>query len=140
MTAKKIVSLSFLLLANVVILVHSVVFHHHDHLTPVVLCVISQEHHCDGTTEHHCHDTENTNKCCIIENCSLNAPFTKANSCKLIKPVFNNFDFIINNIPANQITQIADLKGLPFRQKPYLPLFYSEFISQSMGLRAPPDC
>jgi len=142
MSIKKAISLSFLLLANVVMLAHLVVFHHHDNQITATSCAAYQEHYCSENTEqHHCHDTKNTGKCCVNENCPLSTPFTKADDFKQIKPVFNNFDFIIINIfPTYQITQITDLVGLPFRQKPYLPLFYSEFISQSMGLRAPPAC
>ena len=140
MRIKKVISLSFLLLANVIMLAHPVVFHHHHDQMPVTECAANQEHHCDKNTEQHCHhENKSTHKCCIIENCHLDTtPFTKANSPKQIKPTFNNFVFIANTFPIYQIIQAADLEGLSFREKPYLPLFCSEFISQSMGLRAPP--
>jgi hypothetical protein len=108
------------------------VFHHHDSQISVVLCAENQEHHC--------HDTENTNNCCAIENCFLNNLFTKADDFKIIKPILNNFDIITNDFPVYLISQITDLNGLPFRQKPYIFLFYTDFVSQSAGLRAPPVC
>ena len=132
MSIKKAISLSFLLFANVVILAHSVIFHHHDSQIP-----------CNENTEQHhcCDDTGHTGKCCDSKNCLLDTPFTRNNDSNQLLPVFNNFDFVIINIvPANQIIQITDLTGLPLRQRPYPLLFYSGFISQSMGLRAPPVC
>ena len=132
MRVKKVISLSFLLLANVVMLAHSVIFHHHDNPMSVVLC--AEDH------EHHCPDTETPSKCCTFQNCLLGAPYTKADDFKPIKQGFDNFEFIVIISSSNRITPITDLTGLPFRQKPYLPLFYSEFVSQSMGLRAPPAC
>jgi len=129
---KKVISLSFLLLANVVMLAHSVIFHHHDDLIPVVVCNVNHENHCS--------DAENPSKCCIVQNCLLCAPYTKADDFKQIKPVLDNFEFIADIFSANQITQITDLAALPFRQKPYLLPFYSEFVAQSIGLRASPVC
>ena len=141
MTIKKVVSLSFLLLANTAIVAHSVVCHHHDNPMSVAMCAANQQHRCDENAEHqHRHDSGNTNQCCVFDNCLLNIPFTKAAGYKQIKPTFNNVVSIISNFPVYRITQITDLAGLPFRQKPYLQLFYPEFISQSMGLRAPPGC
>ncbi len=142
MGIKKVISLLFLLLANVVILAHSVVFHHHDNPIPVTLCVADQEHHCDENAEqnHCCHDTESAGNCCDSKSCLLNTPFTTNDNIRALSAV-NNFDFVIIHLfSVNQIVQITDLTGLPFRQKPYSLPFYSEFISQSKGLRAPPVC
>ena len=141
MNIKKVISLSFLLLANISMLAHAVAFHHHDRQLPAVICTENQKHHCDENTEpHNCPDTEHSGKCCTIENCLLSSPFTKADGFELTKSIANNFDIIINNIPVYQTVQIINLVGLPFRQNPYVPLFYSEFIAQSIGLRAPPAC
>ena len=123
------------------ILAHAVVFHHHDNQMSVVLCAENQKHHCDENTEpHNCPDTEHAQKCCTIENCLLSNPFTKADGFELTKSIVNNFDFIINNSAVYQAVQITNLAGLPFRQNPYLPLFYVDFVAQSIGLRAPPAC
>ena len=141
MTVKKVISFSFLLLANIIILVHPVVFHHHDHSIIDTVCVADQEHHCDDAAKHHhSHNTENAGNCCVVKNCLLNTPFTNVDSFKQIKPAYDNLILIVNYFSADQVTPITDLAGLPFRQKPYLLLFYPEFISQSIGLRAPPFC
>ena len=140
MSIKKAISLSFLLFANMVILAHSVVFHCHSDQLLSVVCSASQGHYCDGTAhEHHSHEA--TNKCCTIENCQLdNLFYTEADGLKQIKPVFDTIDFCIIIFSAEQTFSTNDLTGLSFRQKPYIPLLYSEYFSQSFGLRAPPIC
>ena len=143
LSVKKVISLSFLLFANAIILVHSVVFHHHDSQQFAVICAENQKHDCNEHTKQkkHCdHENHSKNSCCVIENCLLSNLFTKTDRFKLTKPIVSNFDIIINNIPVYKTVQITDLAGLPFRQNPFVPLFYSEFISQSIGLRAPPVC
>ena len=139
---KKTISLSFLLLANMIILAHSVVFHHHDSRLHIVLCDANQVHECDRRSEQHnnCPASKDKNKCCAIENCLLSVFITKDDGFKQTEPVVNNLDIILNAILACQTINITDLSGLPFWQKPYLPLFYSTFVSQSSGLRAPPAC
>ena len=141
MSIKKAISLSFLFLVNIAILAHSVVYHHHNDQIFSVLCTANQGHHCDGTAhEHHSHDTESPSKCCAFENCLLNTLYTKADDFKLTKSIFEESNFDINTFIVNQTIQIADLSGLPFRQNPDLLLLYSEYLSQSIGLRAPPTC
>ena len=89
MSLKKTVSISFLLFVNMVVLAHSVIFHHHESQQPAVFCNENQEHYCDEDTgRHECPGTENAHKCCTIENCFLDNPFTKADVLKLTKPVF----------------------------------------------------
>ena len=141
MTTKKVLAFSFLLIANISILAHTVLFHHHENPVSVDVCAESYKHCCsDNNKEKQNHSAEHTNKCCVFDNCILNNPFTITDNYKQIKPEFNSF-FTVKNIGAfDGITQITKLDGLPFRQKPYLLLFYTEFISQSMGLRAPPVC
>ena len=141
MKIKKTISLLFLFLVNMIILAHSVVYHHHNDQMFVVLCTVNQGHHCDGTAHnHHGEDAENTNRCCASEDCQLNTLYTKADDFKLTKPIFEESNFDINTLIVNQTIQIADLTGLPFRQNPDLLLLYSEYLSQSIGLRAPPTC
>jgi len=141
MDIKRTISVSFLLFANMVILAHSVVFHHHDCQLFAVIC--AENHNCNENAKqkNHCdHENHAKNSCCVFENCLLSKPFTKADDFKLTKPIINNFDIFFIYTPANQTIIITDLTGLPFRQRPYLLLFYSDFISQPIGLRAPPAC
>ena len=141
MNIKKAISLLFLLFANAAILVHIVEFHHHDSQLSAVMCAENKKHHCaENTEQHKCPDSENAHKCCIIENCLLSNSITKTDDFKLTEPIVNNSYIIINNIPACQTLQITDWAGLSFQQNPYVLLFYSEFVSLSIGLRAPPVC
>ena len=141
MSVKKTISVSFLLFVNIIMLTHSAVCHHDDQ-TIVAVCSANQEHDCAQHSEHsnNCHDTEDSHTCCVIKNCLLSDFFTQTNTVRFSKPIFNTIDIIINDIPAYQTIQITDLAGLPFQQKPYIPLFYTDFVAQSIGLRAPPAC
>jgi hypothetical protein len=146
MGIKRVISLSAHLFVSMVLLAHLFVCHHHDHdhdnQTLVAACATNQEHDCNHDTEQHkdCPDANDVHKCCVVDNCILNDLFAPTNIVKLPKKFFNSFDFFTSNISDNQTIQVADLSGLPFRQKPFIPLFYTEFISQSIGLRAPPIC
>ena len=148
MRFKKTISLSFLLFANIILLVHTVLFHHHDSQISAAFCAESQKYQCVANA-HKCHCTESghtcpgagsAHKCCTIDNCLLNDFITKVNGFKLSEPFFNKIDIIIHNTATCPTLRIADLTGLPFLQKPYLPHIYDAFISQSSGLRAPPAC
>ena len=159
MDVKKAISLSFLIIANAAILMHIVMFHHHNSALAAAFCVANQTHCCTENTQHHCTgnaDRNNTcpsdenahndpcnkcaNNCCTIENCLLNAFITKIDGFKLTEPAANSLNIFIHTIPTFLTHHINDLAGLPFRQKPYIPLFYTTFVSQSPGLRAPPVC
>ena len=148
MNFKKAISISFLLFANIAILVHVVLFHHHESQLSAAICAENLTHQCsESTHKYPANDNANNypvneraHKCCTIDNCILNDVISKAGGYKLSEPVFNNINVIVNNNPACHSFLITYLTGLPFRQKPYQPFFYDDFISQSLGLRAPPAC
>jgi len=143
MNIKRVISLSILLLANVIMLAQPVVryIQNYNNQAPVVACSTNQKRNCSKHTEQQsCSNTTHEKKGCDTEKCLLRNLFSQENSIKLPKPIFNDFDFTISDILACRITPITDLTGLPFRQKPYIPLFYADFVSQSIGLRAPPVC
>jgi len=109
--------------------------------TPVAVCSENQKRNCcKHTEEQNNPNTTHEKKGCDIKKCLLRNLFSQENSIKLPKPILNDFDFIISDILACRIIPITDFAGLPFRQKPYIPLFYADFVSQSIGLRAPPAC
>jgi len=129
MNVKKTIALSILLFANVIMLVHAVVPHHHHDGMLFLSSFIQHENipqHCNYT---HCHDG--------IEDCALVNDYTRFDNDG---QTFQLHDFNSTLFLVYSITQIENNADLPFRQKPYLPLFYSEFISQSLNLRAPPVC
>ena len=146
MSIKKAISLSFLLLANTIILAHAIVAHHHNGIF-VVLEATHHEHDCNA---YHPDDAQPVHSCndpfCHgdIDNCTLSMFYTSIGDDR---PVIRTCDFDFNVLPCflilisgYSIPQIFDDIGLPFRQKPYLLFCNTEHISQSPGLRAPPVC
>lgn len=142
MDIRKIIALSILLLANVMMLAKPVVHYLScldSHTTS--LCVAKQTCCCKKYTGQHApSDKKDTPKGCDTEKCFLRNLFVQYNSTKLPMPAFNNSDFFISNISIYPTTQLTDSSSIPFGLKPYIPLFYADFISQSSGLRAPPAC
>ena len=145
---KKAIALSFLLLANTVILVHAIICHHHHDTIPVTLVAGHHKHDCNSYNHHH-HDAQSVDRCnnypnCHerIEECSLVTIYVRLNDDKQVSQLLN-FDFdqlpyILVPFSDYSIPQIYNDAGLPFRQKPYLLSYHTEYISQSLGLRAPP--
>ena len=121
---KKTIAISFLLFANMIILAHTVVFHHHfDDIQSVERCNHS---HCHGSAE----------------SCSLTTLYFRLDENK---PIIQSHNFEFNLLPCvltlfsdYSILPIANDIGLPFRQKPYLLFYPTEFIARSIGRRAPP--
>jgi len=122
----KIIALLFFMIANASIMVHAVICHHHfDDIQPVTQC-----------NQIPCHGN--------VGGCSLASIYV--NPCKC-NQTFLQHDFDINLLPFflfpfsdNPIFQIVDDAVLPIKQKPYLIFYHTEYIFQSLGLRAPPAC
>lgn len=146
---RKVVALTFLLLANIIILAHAVVPHHHHNQVPVALNVAHHEHDSDAIYDHHHHDDTapaehngNSHGHGGIEECLLEKAFIRIGNDN---QAFQSLDFdllpcIISLFSGYSTPKIADDVGLPFRQKPYLLSYHTEYISVSLGLRAPPIC
>jgi len=126
----KITALLFFMLASVSILAHNVIFHHHlDDIQHIVQC-----------NHTHCHGN--------IEDCSLAHIYVKPYVYnQTFLPHNYDFEYDFEPLPCfftlfsgYSIPQIAEDIGLSFRQKPYLISYHSKYISQSLGLRAPPAC
>lgn len=144
---KKGISIGFLLLANIVLLAHAFIPHHHHE--GVVVAIF--DNHCAENSDNHDHDHDwnhgdnphkHENKS-ASEQCALNEVYTRAdNSSKVVSPI--NWDcgetllFILPGIIDK--LGLADEVGLPFRQKPYIESYHVIFSSNSLGLRAPPVC
>ena len=128
---RKTTVLSFLFLANIILLIHAVVPHHHHEDTGI--CFTNSH-----TREHE--ENSYPEKCCIIDNnytlaenkiktsCHMH---TKCNCGQLLSEPILTTLYIHDFVNDTQIH---------FQQNPYVPLFYSEFVSLSIGLRAPPVC
>ena len=126
---KRAISLSFLLIANVILLAHTVVPHHHHENVSI----------CFSQTTHHEHEgNPSSEKCCVIDNDYTPAENKLKTACHIhIKCNCGQILFALVSNSLN-IQDFADDTIIHFRQNPYIPLFYSKFISQSIGLRAPP--
>jgi hypothetical protein len=146
---KRALGISFLLLANVITLVHSVVPHHHHNGIPVAFAITHHEHS-DIEHDHHLHDTAqpvkqegDSHKHTIAEECLLQTVYVKINhgerAFRLMDNGFDPFFCLFVLYATYSIPEITDY-GLPFWQKPYLISYLTEYISQSLGLRAPPVC
>lgn len=134
---KKTIALAFLMIANAIILVHTVIPHHLHNCIPIAF-VTSQYHH-DNQPVGHCND-HNCNG--NFEDCALTKIYVKFDNDRQ-KVQLHSFDFDL--LPCVFILfsdystpPTADNVGLSFRQKPYLISYHTEYISQSLGLRAPP--
>ncbi|MCL1849867.1 MAG: hypothetical protein FWF70_00400 [Bacteroidetes bacterium] len=136
---KKVVYYTALWVANILLLVHIALPHHHHGETKICFfnscCKDSEEEH-----HHEQDEVPSSGKCCTIDNIYFSTTNdTKIARCDhencscgqwlhaVVPTVLNTCSFVEN--PATH-----------FREKPYIPLFYAAFVSQSVGLRAPPVC
>lgn len=149
---KKAIGVGLLLLANMVLLVHAVIPHHHHDKLPN-LCNISY-HQYDAV--HRCQhfkdniivseNDENTHRSLSLEDCLLDNVYIRfMNESHTIQAaeLGSDIDFhfaLLYLSTDNSIRIGSDYDFLPFRQEPHLESLYTSFIAQSYGLRAPPLC
>jgi hypothetical protein len=135
---KKAVSIFFLLLANITLLAHAAIPHHHHLSEPTAMCTAQHEHP-DAT-----HPNGETQENAGVEACSISLVYTQTNHTKpVIQSLAAKFQpavCLLFLCPDCSITQILAFSGRPLRPKPYLSFSSTEFIAQSTGLRAPPAC
>ena len=144
---KKTVRLTALCIAYIFLLVHIVIPHHHHE--NAVICFFNT--HCKeikeaypneqhGSQNHEHEGNPFSEKCCLIDN----VYFSTHNNVKIVCRAHTNCDCgqtLYSLIPSNlNISDFVDDTIIHFRQNPYVPLFYYNYISQSRGLRAPPAC
>jgi len=134
---KRAISLSFLLLVNMIILAHAVIPHHH-HAGEIHVVTAHHEHDGNLPDRHHSDDTHRFWLLTMVK--------VRLGNDKQINQS-NDFDFAIDLLPCflplfsdDTILPIKDDVGLLFAYHPYLQSCHIEFISQSLGLRAPPVC
>ena len=118
---KRALSLSFLLLAGIVILAHAVIPHHHHN----GISFLSDAAHPEHDDAH--------------ENCLMSKIYVKINNEKQ-KTQLHDFDFDLSPFvfADDAISQTKFSNYLAITQKPYLLFDYTELIARSAGLRAPP--
>ena len=125
---KKALSLSFLLLAGMVILAHAVIPHHHHNGISFI-----------SSTTHHTNDNEHDD---AHEICLLSKVYMKLSNEKRTVQLqdFNLQPCLPTLFSDENIPQLYDTTSLLFRHQPYILLNYTKFIAHSIGLRAPPVC
>jgi hypothetical protein len=134
---KRVTALTFLLLANIIMLAHIFVPHcdYNKISVNIPLSVIQSENDnncCACKAFHHSHDTD-------IE-CLLSQIYARLENDD--KPTALA-DFILLSYPfvsVNNFIPTTNTEFLSIQYKPYLLPHYCAFIFQSKGLRAPPAC
>ncbi len=140
---RRITAISFLYLANIILLVHTLVPHHH-HKEQV--CI--QDSHCqteNPATKHndsekdHRHDGKTTTEYCILKQLivvpsSPQRQDGKYFGCYLNYPAFDGFQAILLYTDLEPFVPL-----LVFNEPaPSLTSGYTRFLSTALGLRAPP--
>ena len=134
---KRAISLSFLLLASMIILAHAFIPHHHH---DDVVHVVAVHHAQDGQMPDR-QPSDDAHKYWLLT-------ITKARlgHDKQIYPS-HDFGLSIDLSPCfltlllnNTIPQINDNDDFLFDYYPFFLLSYTDFIARSTGMRAPPVC
>ena len=141
---KRVLSIFFLLLANIAILVHAVVpHHHHNKVFAAIVDILDEDaqhalNHSHRQDSHH-HDS-GSEECAINE--TLVAVAFRLQKDNGVAPesfdVDSHLDLFVTDITATAVPE--PVGGLSFVLKPYLAGDYIDHISRSLGLRAPPAC
>ena len=134
MSLKRAISLSFIVFANIILLAHVVIPHHHHDGIPVL---VAHHEHDENAPDNHHNDEMHDFWLLTIVKVRLGNE----------KQIYQSFDFDFDFLPCI-ITLLSDNKTphfkddivLPFRYHPYILPFYTGFIARSIGLRAPPVC
>lgn len=147
---KKAIGIGLLLLANIVLLVHAVIpHHHHDQLFNFCDITFHQHdaiNHCRHlqSTGTFSENDKHTHRGLGLDDCVLDDVYVRfVNDDHRIYVDESHIDFpssLLCSLPYNPIQIKAAFTPLPFRQKPHLESFYTNHITQSTGLRAPPYC
>jgi len=127
MSLKRAVSFAFLLIANVIMLAHAVEHHHHH--DDGGLCI---EALCND-----CEEAQYPEQCCF----DVYVPANKSQKtpCRSHKKCLCEHHLLYIAILTPLYTHnFVDDTVIHFRQNPYVPLLYFEYVSKSRGLRAPP--
>lgn len=147
---RKAISITFILLANLVILAHVVIPHHHAE-QGFASCDLWHHNHTDdsGSCVHFTETVSRTNncdshKCLNIEDCLLEEiyiRFANHGHVHQITDSGSGHPLLLLYFSSGNNVQIEPGNNLkPFLRKPYLESFYALDFTQSKGLRAPPFC
>jgi len=125
---RRVVAISFLLLAHICVLAHAVVPHHrHDR---VVVVDVFQHEGAD-----HDHDHQGC-EVCVLDNAFTSDEIKRshAESCACCHAVAT----VLPDSYCLPEIQVGD--GPAFRPKPPIVTYHYQYLTHSLGLRAPPAC
>jgi len=140
---KKVIALSFILLANIILLAHAVIPHHdHENRTICFLdthCTDSDvmHNHTDCDAQSH-QDSTDSDRCCLIDIVFDPTDHKAKTFCH----IHTQCDCL--HTPYLLMSDVLELQDcgddalLLFLYAPYIVTCHSDYISQSLGLRAPP--
>ena len=144
---RRAVAISFLILANIVLLAVAVVPHHH-HGDMICFATSHCHHGHDGVDKSCCHhDTQqplhshehSDANCCNVDEWLLpNIEPEHKHQHHCLCTTCNN-SFFVAVLPDLTEPTIPPA-GLPFRQTPTTVTYLCIYVSQTLGLRAPPCC
>lgn len=144
---KKATGILFLLLANLALLAHTVIPHHHPDAHHIYICdLVPAEDANNSQCAHHDMDGQDHGANGLGDDCILNGLYIRVasghhSSLGEDHPSYDTADGSpsIYSI-VNPSTVRRDEGGRPFRHRPFLLSSYSRYITSSLGLRAPPVC
>lgn len=147
---KRAISILILVCANLILLAHSVMAHHHHDGIAVDIMVCSEEdkHHSkdiEGQQHNHSEHTENHHKHSeypILESCFLDnaLPFSTVKSQKYDKAVDDTDTLYPLLAIIRDSSNKIILQGKQIGHRSYLLFSHSFLITHSNGLRGPPIC
>lgn len=140
---KRIPAIIFILLANVTLLVHAVIPHHHHEKE---VCIVSshcesdsQAHDHDDAKHNHEHDGEDSVDDCVLQQILISPP-------NKIKHEIKSLDIDTDRFQADHSQAVftennfvlACISCIPKAKPPLLVFTYLNYASTVLGLRAPP--
>jgi len=146
---KKAIGFLFLLLANLALLAHTVIPHHHPDAHHISICSLlaaddAHNSHCS----HHDINGQEHGANGLGDGCLLNGLYIRVTSGHNSTPSDEDQasnDHTVTGYPfiyfvVNPATVLRDDGGRPFRHRPFLLSSYPQYVTCSVGLRAPPVC
>jgi hypothetical protein len=135
---KQFTSIVFLLLANIIMLAHDVIPHHHHDDN-----ICFENHSC---TANHSHESEAPNQpskdketCCLLAGTLIFTPASSVEiNCPCCESSHNREFFDYSFIAYGSVVGLNFWAQLPFRQNPHKSNNYHFLADQTYGLRAPP--
>ena len=144
---RRALAISFLFLANIVLLAVAAVPHHHH---GDMICFTASHccgHNHDADCSHHEQQPSHTHEhhgdagCCNVEEWLLPniEPSDKLSHLCFCTTCDSGHDLFVSIIPK-LLKLPPQMENLPFRQAPFEEKYISVYVSQTLGLRAPPFC